>query len=200
MKDGSGVKDAVVVLKNPKLEADQLTFDVDVLEGDLKGADGAASTFIDIIGRPLTPLSFAGVARRTAWRRAYYAGAAAAVGQLHIIIRTPMEPTIGRLAATIPIRPAIRTEAPAVMRRFGTLHASAAALFVAVIGFPQRSTLTPDDPMRACGTTNRFAIVCAQKTETTLEFFHPRGSSNSQWRALTMHVIFDKIRARAVSP
>jgi len=68
MKDGSGVKDAVVVLKNPKLEADQLTFDVDVLEGDLKGADGAASTFIDIIGRPLTPLSFAGVARRTAWR------------------------------------------------------------------------------------------------------------------------------------
>src|SRR5262245_37457425 len=111
-----------------------------------------------------------------------------------------MEPTIGRLAATIPIRPAIRTEAPAVMRRFGTLHASAAALFVAVIGFPQRSTLTPDDPMRACGTTNRFAIVCAQKTETTLEFFHPRGSSNSQGRALTMHVISDKIRARAVSP
>jgi hypothetical protein len=41
-KDGSGVKDAVVVLKNPKLEGDQLTFDVDVLEGDLKGADGAA--------------------------------------------------------------------------------------------------------------------------------------------------------------
>jgi hypothetical protein len=79
-KDGSGVKDAVVVLKNPKLEGDQLTFDVDVLEGDLRGADGAASVFIDIIGRPLTPLSFAGVARRTAWRGAYYAGAAAAAG------------------------------------------------------------------------------------------------------------------------
>jgi hypothetical protein len=83
-KDGTGVKDVVVVLKNPKLEGDQLTFDVDVLEGDLKGADGAASVFIDIIGRPLTPLSFAGVARRTAWRGAYYRGAAyagaAAVG------------------------------------------------------------------------------------------------------------------------
>jgi len=79
-KDVSGVKDAVVVLKNPKLEGDQLTFDVDVLEGDLKGADGAASVFIDIIGRPLTPLSYAGVARRTAWRGAYYAGAAATVG------------------------------------------------------------------------------------------------------------------------
>jgi hypothetical protein len=77
-KDGARVKDAVVVLKNPKLEGDRLTFDVDVLEGDLSGADGAASLFIDIIGRPLTPLSFAGVARRTAYRGAYYAGAAAA--------------------------------------------------------------------------------------------------------------------------
>ena len=76
-KDGARVKDAVVVLKNPKLEGDRLTFDVDVLEGDLAGADGAASLFIDIIGRPLTPLSFAGVARRTAFRGAYYAGAAA---------------------------------------------------------------------------------------------------------------------------
>jgi hypothetical protein len=76
-KDGSGVRDAVVVLKNPKLEGDQLTFDVDVLEGDLKGADGAAAIFIDIIGRPFTPLSFAGVARRSAYRGAYYAGAAA---------------------------------------------------------------------------------------------------------------------------
>jgi hypothetical protein len=79
-KDGSGIKDAVVVLKNPKLEGDQLTFDVDVLEGDLKGADGAASVFIDIIGRPLTPMSYAGVARRTAYRGAYYAGAAATAG------------------------------------------------------------------------------------------------------------------------
>jgi hypothetical protein len=76
-KDGARVKDAVVVLKNPKLEGDRLTFDVDVLEGDLSGADGAASLFIDIIGRPLTPLSFAGAARRTAYRGAYYAGAAA---------------------------------------------------------------------------------------------------------------------------
>jgi hypothetical protein len=79
-KDGSGVKDVVVVLKNPKLDGDRLTFDVDVLEGDLKGADGAASVFIDIIGRPLTPMSYAGVARRSAYRGAYYAGAAAVAG------------------------------------------------------------------------------------------------------------------------
>ncbi|MGQ0682179.1 hypothetical protein [Bradyrhizobium sp.] len=73
-KDGS-VKDAVVVLKNPKLEGDKLTFNVQTLEGDLAGADGAAALFIDIIGRPFTPLSFAGVARRSAFRGAMYAGA-----------------------------------------------------------------------------------------------------------------------------
>ncbi len=79
-KDGSGVRDAVVVLKSPKLEGDRLTFDVAVLEGDLNGADGAAAVFIDIIGRPFTPMSYAGVARRTAYRGAYYAGAAAVGG------------------------------------------------------------------------------------------------------------------------
>ena len=75
--DGSSVSDAVVVLKDPKMAGENLTFTVDVLEGDLKGADGPASVFIDIIGLPFTPLSFAGVARRTAYRGAFYAGAAA---------------------------------------------------------------------------------------------------------------------------
>jgi hypothetical protein len=79
-KDGSGVRDAVIVLKSPKIEGENLAFDVDVLEGDIRGADGPASVFIDIIGLPATPLSVAGVARRTAFRGAYYAGAAAAVG------------------------------------------------------------------------------------------------------------------------
>src|SRR5208283_3965708 len=64
-KDGSLTRDAVVVLKNPSLQGEKLTFEVQVLEGDLKGADGPASVFIDIIGLPFTPLSFAGVARRT---------------------------------------------------------------------------------------------------------------------------------------
>jgi hypothetical protein len=75
-KDGSGIRDAVIVLKTPKLEGDTLTFDVDVLEGDITGGDGPASVFIDIIGRPFTPMSFAGVARRSAFRGAMYAGAA----------------------------------------------------------------------------------------------------------------------------
>jgi hypothetical protein len=69
-KDGSSVKDAVVVLKSPKLEGDNLTFSVQVLEGDLTGAEGAASIFIDIFG----------VWRRAAFRGAMYAGAAAGLG------------------------------------------------------------------------------------------------------------------------
>src|SRR5215831_1053347 len=77
-KDGSGVRDAVVVLKTPNLSGDRLTFDVQVLEGDLTGADGPASVFIDIIGMPWTPLSFAGVMRRTARRAAWYSAATAA--------------------------------------------------------------------------------------------------------------------------
>jgi hypothetical protein len=76
-RDGDSVRDAVVVLKEPHLDGDRLTFDVRVLEGELGGADGPASVFVDIIGLPFTPLSFAGVARRTA-RRAYWYGAAAA--------------------------------------------------------------------------------------------------------------------------
>jgi hypothetical protein len=70
-KDGSRLRDAVVVLRSPRLEGDRLTFNVQVLEGELVGADGPAAIFIDIIGMPLTPMSYAGVARRTA-RRAYW--------------------------------------------------------------------------------------------------------------------------------
>lgn len=65
-KAKAGVTDAVVVLKSPKLEGDRLTFDVDVLEGDLAGADGAASVFMDIINLP--------IARRTSHHGAWYAG------------------------------------------------------------------------------------------------------------------------------
>jgi hypothetical protein len=77
-KDASTVADAVLVLKDPKMSGENLTFNVEVLEGSLKGADGPASVFIDIIGLPRTPLSFAGAARRTAYRGAWYGGAAVA--------------------------------------------------------------------------------------------------------------------------
>ena len=57
-KDGSLIRDAVIVMKTPKLEGDRLTFDVDVLEGDLTGGDGPASVFIDRFGH-----GFGGVGR-----------------------------------------------------------------------------------------------------------------------------------------
>jgi hypothetical protein len=76
-KDGVSARDVVVELRSPRLEGDRLILDVRLLEGDLAGADGPAAVFVDIIGLPFTPLSFAGVARRTA-RRAYWYGAAAA--------------------------------------------------------------------------------------------------------------------------
>jgi hypothetical protein len=88
-RDGSGIRDAVVVLKSPKLEGDRLTFDVQVLEGELSGADGPASVFIDIIGLPFTPLSFAGVARRASSRAAWYAGAAAGAANAGYAARPP---------------------------------------------------------------------------------------------------------------
>jgi hypothetical protein len=66
-KEKGKVSDAVVVLKSPKLEGDRLTFDIAVLEGDIAKADGPATLFIDIIDLP--------VARRTAHRSAWYAGA-----------------------------------------------------------------------------------------------------------------------------
>jgi hypothetical protein len=49
-QDGAKVRDAVVVLKTAKLEGDRLTFDVEVLEGELTGADGPAALFIDRFG------------------------------------------------------------------------------------------------------------------------------------------------------
>lgn len=73
------VADAVVVLKSPKLDGTTLTFAVDVLEGTLPAAadaSGPAAVFIDIIGMPRTPVSYAGVARRTAYRGAWYGAAA----------------------------------------------------------------------------------------------------------------------------
>ena len=48
--DGSKIRDAVVTLKTAKLEGDKLTFDVDLLEGELTGGDGAAALFIDRVG------------------------------------------------------------------------------------------------------------------------------------------------------
>lgn len=66
------VADIVLTLANPLLRGEDLSYDVKVLEGRLPERGGPVSLFIDIIGMPLTPMSYAGVARRTAYRRAVY--------------------------------------------------------------------------------------------------------------------------------
>jgi hypothetical protein len=61
-------QDITVVLKNPRLEGDNLVYDVEVLDGGKAASGEQCALFIDLIGRPLTPLSYAGVARRTSRR------------------------------------------------------------------------------------------------------------------------------------
>ncbi|WP_040674727.1 hypothetical protein [Rhizobium grahamii] len=72
---GDTVADAVVVLKTPKLEGGNLTFEVAVLEGDLAGADGPASLFIDWFAArgPYGGVAVGGVGRAAVWRGGWYA-------------------------------------------------------------------------------------------------------------------------------
>ena len=65
---GDNVSDLVVELSNPKLSGEDLTYDTRILEGTLPAEGGSCALFIDVIGMPATPMSYAGVARR-AWRR-----------------------------------------------------------------------------------------------------------------------------------
>ena len=61
----------VVILQDPVLDGNDLHYTVRILEGDMPVLGQNVSVFIDIIGMPLTPVSFAGVDRR-AYRRAVF--------------------------------------------------------------------------------------------------------------------------------
>lgn len=63
------VQDVVVVLTDPKLASDTLTYSVQVLDGELPASGGECALFIDTIGRPLSPVSVAGMNRRARRRR-----------------------------------------------------------------------------------------------------------------------------------
>ena len=74
--EGKDLKQIVVELQDPTLSSetfsnDNLTYTVKLLQGEMPAQANDVSVFIDIIGRPRTPLSFAGVARRN-YRRAYF--------------------------------------------------------------------------------------------------------------------------------
>jgi hypothetical protein len=72
LEQDKAVADVVVTLGKPVLKGEDLSYEVKVLEGNMPAKGGPVSLFIDIIGMPLTPVSYAGMARRTAYRRAVY--------------------------------------------------------------------------------------------------------------------------------
>ena len=62
--DDETPQDAVVILMDPQLDGDTINYAVEVLEGKLPVGSGPCTLFIDAFGRPLTPVSAAGIHRR----------------------------------------------------------------------------------------------------------------------------------------
>jgi hypothetical protein len=69
--EGDKLRQVVVELRDPAPGGDNLAYTAQVIQGDMPAKATDVSVFIDVIGMPLTPLSYAGVARR-AYRRAYW--------------------------------------------------------------------------------------------------------------------------------
>lgn len=63
------LRQVVVELRDPRMVEGNLEYTVKLIEGDMPIVADNVSLFIDVIGMPLTPLSYAGV-RRRAYRRA----------------------------------------------------------------------------------------------------------------------------------
>ncbi len=65
LEDGDSVPEEVTMtISDPSLDGDSLTYKVEVLDGTLPASTGPCSLFIDPVGRPLSPMSVAGVRRR----------------------------------------------------------------------------------------------------------------------------------------
>jgi len=61
-------EDAVVVIRDPDLNGDTLTYTIKVLEGTVPAATGPCALFIDPLGQPLSLVSVAGMHRRAVRR------------------------------------------------------------------------------------------------------------------------------------
>jgi len=55
--NGDSPPDAVLVLREPRLEADSLSYKVEILDGTLPARSGPCTLFIDVFGRPLAPVA-----------------------------------------------------------------------------------------------------------------------------------------------
>ena len=75
-RPGQDPAEVVVTISKPRLQGNDLSYEFKLIRGTPPASGGATAVFIDIIGLPFTPLSFAGVARRTAYRSMAYGAAA----------------------------------------------------------------------------------------------------------------------------
>jgi hypothetical protein len=108
--------DVVVKLTKPRLAGRDLTYDIKVIEGKAPPKGGACSVFIDIIGLPFTPLSFAGVARRTAYRTVMWDTAATSAAATAAMAAHPTNVTVNETVSP-PSAPAVtNSQAEAVKR------------------------------------------------------------------------------------
>ncbi len=65
LDEADTIEDAIFVLQEPQLEGDVITYKIAVLEGNVPNSSRSCSLFIDPFGRPLSPVSVAGMRRRT---------------------------------------------------------------------------------------------------------------------------------------
>jgi hypothetical protein len=83
---GGEMANVVVTLRDSFVDGDAISWEVDILEGDLPARGGPNTLFIDVLGNPLTPLSIAGMRRRTRRRSlavGYAVGAATVAATSH---------------------------------------------------------------------------------------------------------------------
>jgi hypothetical protein len=110
------LEDVVVKLSKPRLKGKDLTYDITVIEGKAPQKGGACSVFIDIIGLPFTPLSFAGVARRTAYRTVMWDTTATSAAATAAMAAHPTNVTANETSSP-PAAPAVtNSQAEAVAR------------------------------------------------------------------------------------
>jgi hypothetical protein len=64
-------EEVVVTIRDPRADGDSLSYQVDVLAGKLPTSTGPCALFIDPFGRPLSPVSAAGMHRRARRRRRF---------------------------------------------------------------------------------------------------------------------------------
>ena len=65
LEDGDAVPEEVTLtIRDPQLAGDTITYKVNILDGTLPAKAGPCSLFIDPVGRPLSPVSVAGMRRR----------------------------------------------------------------------------------------------------------------------------------------